>query len=61
MLPVLAAIQNAQDRDKAALRAARDRFELDGADPIYVLNRMASGLPEPLSEQIRRVASESVP
>ncbi len=55
----MAAIQNAPDRGKAALKATRSRFELDGTDPLYVLTRISDGLPEPLSAHIAKVASES--
>ncbi len=55
----IAGIQNAPDRGRAALKAARNRFQLDGTDPIYALERVAAGLPEPLSAQIQTVAQES--
>ncbi len=55
----MATVQNAPDRGKAALSLARDRFKLDGADPIYALERIAAGLPEPLSAQMDKVAKES--
>lgn len=55
----MASVQNAPDRGKAALALARDRFNLDGADPIYALKRVAAGLPEPLSAQMDKVADES--
>ena len=55
----MASVQNAPDRGKAALSLARDRFKLDGADPIYALRRVAAGLPEPLSAQMDKVADES--
>jgi type VI secretion system protein ImpL len=41
----MAGVQNAPDRGKAALTLARDRFKLDGADPLYALERIAAGLP----------------
>ena len=55
----MAGVQSAPDRGKAALKVARDRFQLDGADPIYTLERVAAGLPEPLSAQMQKVAKES--
>ncbi|MEM6405613.1 MAG: type VI secretion system membrane subunit TssM [Pseudomonadota bacterium] len=55
----LVGVQNAPDVGKAALRLARDRFKLQGADPIYALQRTAEGLPEPLATQMQKVASES--
>lgn len=42
-------IQEAPDKGKAALVAARARMGLQGADPIFTLQRMADNQPEPLN------------
>ena len=55
----LVGVQSAPDTGKAALKLARDRFNLQGADPIYALQRMAEGLPEPLAAQMQKVANET--
>ena len=55
----LVGVQSAPDIGKAALKLARDRFNLQGADPIYALQRMAEGLPEPLAAQMQKVANET--
>lgn len=52
-------IQEAPDVGKAALAAARARLGLQGADPIFVLQRMADNQPEPLKRILHRVANES--
>ncbi len=52
-------IQEAPDKGKAALAAARARMGLQGADPIFTLQRMASNQPEPLNRLLTRLATES--
>ncbi|WP_312817209.1 type VI secretion IcmF C-terminal domain-containing protein, partial [Pseudomonas sp.] len=43
----------------AALRAVLQRFSMQGADPIGVLQRVATGLPEPVRQQVRAVAEQT--
>jgi len=52
-------IQEAPDKGKAALAAARARMGLQGADPIFTLQRMADNQPEPMSRLLTRLATES--
>ena len=52
-------IQEAPDKGKAALAAARARMGLQGADPIFTLQRMADNQPEPLNRLLTRLAMES--
>lgn len=52
-------IQEAPDKGKAALAAARARMGLQGADPIFTLQRMAGNQPEPLNRLLTRLATES--
>ncbi|AGH81618.1 IcmF-like protein [Psychromonas sp. CNPT3] len=59
LLSYLKSIQNAPDMGKAALAATQARVDLSNADPIYVLQRIASGLPKPLDSMIKKLADES--
>lgn len=52
-------IQEAPDKGKAALNAARARMGLQGADPIFTLQRMAGHQPEPINRLLTRLATES--
>lgn len=52
-------IQESPDAGKAALSAARARMGLQGADPIFTLQRMAGHQPEPLNRLLNRLATES--
>jgi type VI secretion system protein ImpL len=53
------AINDAPDVGKAALDATKSRIDLSNADPIYVLQRVAAGLPAPFNGLIRRIADQS--
>lgn len=53
------AVQDQPDRGKAALKAVLKRFSLGGPDPIATLQRMATGLPEPLSQQVKHLADQT--
>ncbi|RBW49165.1 type VI secretion system membrane subunit TssM [Marinobacter sp. F3R11] len=53
------AVQESPDTGKAALAAARARMGLQGADPIFTLQRMAAHQPEPLNRLMNRLATES--
>ncbi|WP_111498570.1 type VI secretion system membrane subunit TssM [Marinobacter bohaiensis] len=55
----LRSIQESPDSGKAALAAARDRLTLEGADPIFTLQRMARGMPAPVDRMLDKVAAES--
>ncbi len=55
----LRTIQESPDRGKAALAAARDRMSLQGADPIFTLQRLARNQPEPVNRMLAKLASES--
>ncbi|MBO6851457.1 MAG: type VI secretion system membrane subunit TssM, partial [Marinobacter sp.] len=52
-------IQEAPDRGKAALQAARARMGLQGADPIFTLQRLADNQPAPLDRMLDKLAAES--
>ncbi|MEN5300976.1 type VI secretion system membrane subunit TssM [Pseudomonas sp. TWI628] len=53
------AVQNSPDRGNAALRAVHQRFSMTGHDPIGTLQRVATGLPEPINHQVRKVADQT--
>ena len=56
---VLVKVQDSPDRGKAALAVMLDRFALRGTDPFGNLHRAATGLPEPLNRQVKKLADES--
>ncbi|MFG0409995.1 type VI secretion system membrane subunit TssM [Pseudomonas sp. FYR_11] len=53
------AVQDSPDRGKAALQAVHQRFSMTGQDPIGTLQRVATGLPEPINHQVRKVADQT--
>ncbi|MEN5035425.1 type VI secretion system membrane subunit TssM [Pseudomonas sp. TWI929] len=53
------AVQDSPERGKAALQAVHQRFLMTGQDPIATLQRVATGLPEPLNLQVRKVADQT--
>ncbi|MGS7253629.1 type VI secretion system membrane subunit TssM [Pseudomonas anuradhapurensis] len=53
------AVQDSPDRGKAALQAVRQRFSMTAHDPIGALQRLAAGLPEPLNQQLGKVAEQA--
>ncbi|WP_087500840.1 type VI secretion system membrane subunit TssM [Pseudomonas sp. SID14000] len=53
------AVQDSPDRGKAALQAVHQRFSMTGHDPISTLQRVATGLPEPVNQQVRKVADQT--
>ncbi|MDE1168104.1 MAG: type VI secretion system membrane subunit TssM [Pseudomonas sp.] len=53
------AVQDQPDRGKAALNAVLKRFSLSGPDPIATLQRVATGLPEPLNQQVKHLADQT--
>ncbi|MGC7836922.1 type VI secretion system membrane subunit TssM [Pseudomonas wayambapalatensis] len=53
------AVQDSPDRGKAALQAVLQRFSMTGPDPIGTLQRVATGLPEPINHQVRKVADQT--
>jgi type VI secretion system protein ImpL len=55
----LKSIQDAPDVGKAALDATKARVNLNNADPIYALQRIAAGLPKPLDSMVSKLAGES--
>ncbi|KXF83017.1 type VI secretion system membrane subunit TssM [Enterovibrio coralii] len=52
-------INDAPDVGKAALEATKARLSLNNSDPIYVLQRIASGMPQPYDGMLRKLADES--
>lgn len=52
-------VQDSPDRGKAALQAVLQRFSMSGADPIATLQRVATGLPDPVAQQVRAVADQT--
>ncbi|MFK0311109.1 type VI secretion system membrane subunit TssM [Pseudomonas sp. NPDC090233] len=52
------AVQEDPQRGSAALEAVLQRFSSKGADPITALQRVASGLPDPLRQHISSVAEQ---
>lgn len=55
----LRGIQEAPNTGKAALSAARKRLTLEGADPIFMLQRLADNQPAPLDRMLKKLADES--
>ncbi|RWU19106.1 type VI secretion system membrane subunit TssM [Pseudomonas alkylphenolica] len=53
------AVQDSSDRGKSALQVVLQRFAMDGPDPIGTLQRVATGLPEPVRQQVRKVADQT--
>ncbi len=52
-------INDMQTPGAEALRKANQRLKLEGDDPIYVVRRIASGVPPLLGRQIDKLATES--
>ncbi|MCY1401492.1 type VI secretion protein IcmF [compost metagenome] len=53
------AVQDSPDRGKSALHAVLQRFSMTGPDPIGTLQRVATGLPEPVRQQVKKVADQT--
>ncbi|MFB4394590.1 MULTISPECIES: type VI secretion system membrane subunit TssM [unclassified Pseudomonas] len=53
------AVQDSSDPGRAALQAVLQRFSMTGPDPIGTLQRVASGLPEPVRQQVRKLAEQT--
>jgi type VI secretion system protein ImpL len=53
------AVQDSPERGKAALQAVHQRFSMTGHDPIGTLQRVSTGLPEPINRQVRKVADQT--
>ncbi|MNM15818.1 hypothetical protein D3C81_260450 [compost metagenome] len=53
------AVQDSPNRGKAALHVVHQRFSMTGHDPIGTLQRVATGLPEPINHQVRKVADQT--
>ncbi|KYC20597.1 type VI secretion system membrane subunit TssM [Pseudomonas sp. ABFPK] len=55
----LKAVQDSPDRGKAALALVLSRFSETAPDPIRNLQRIATGLPEPLNRHVRQLAEQT--
>ena len=53
------AVQDSPERGKAALQAVIQRFSMTGQDPIGTLQRVATGLPEPINHHVRKLADQT--
>ncbi|KRP58676.1 type VI secretion system membrane subunit TssM [Pseudomonas trivialis] len=53
------AVHDNPDPGKAALKTVLNRFSLSGADPIANLQRVAVSLPEPLNQQVKKLADQT--
>ena len=53
------AVQDNPNRGKAALAVALNRFSEKDPDPIRNLQRIATGLPEPLNRHVRQLAEQT--
>lgn len=53
------AVQDSPDRGKAALQVVLQRFSMKGPDPIATLQRVSTGLPEPIRQQVKKVAEQT--
>lgn len=52
-------VQDSPDQGRTALNAVLTRFALTGPDPISTLQRVAVSLPEPMNEQVRKLADQT--
>jgi type VI secretion system protein ImpL len=59
LLAYMKSISEAPDVGKAALEATKARLTLTSADPIYVLDRIASGMPRPYDSMLHNLAEEN--
>ncbi|OEE61295.1 type VI secretion protein IcmF [Enterovibrio norvegicus] len=59
LLAYMKSINDAPDVGKAALEATKSRLTLNSADPIYVLERIAAGMPQPYDNMLKKLAEES--
>ncbi|UXH38259.1 type VI secretion system membrane subunit TssM [Pseudomonas promysalinigenes] len=53
------AVNDSPDRGKAAFEAVHLRFSMKGQDPIGTLQRVSTGLPEPINHQVRKLADQT--
>jgi type VI secretion system protein ImpL len=53
------AVQDSPDRGKSALNVVRQRFSMSGPDPIANLKRVATGLPDPIRQQVKTLADQT--
>lgn len=53
------AVQDSPERGRAALSSVLSRFSLTGPDPISILQRVAAGLPEPMNQQVKKLADQT--
>lgn len=53
------AVHDNPDPGKAALKTVLNRFSLSGSDPIANLQRVAVGLPEPMNQQVKKLADQT--
>lgn len=53
------AVHDSPERGRAALDAVLGRFAANGEDPIATLQRVASGLPDPLGQQVATIAEQT--
>ncbi len=51
--------RTARTAAQAALQAVHQRFAMTGHDPIGTLQRIATGLPEPINQQVRKLADQT--
>ncbi|OEE57683.1 type VI secretion protein IcmF [Enterovibrio norvegicus FF-454] len=52
-------INDSPDVGKAALEATKARLTLNSSDPIYVLERISTGMPQPYDTMLKKLADES--
>lgn len=52
-------VNDSPEHGKAALNAVLRRFALTGDDPISTLQRVATGLPEPINHHVRKLADQT--
>lgn len=53
------AVNDSPEHGKAALNAVLRRFALTGDDPISILQRIATGLPEPIGQHVKKLADQT--
>lgn len=53
------AVNDSPEHGKAALNAVLRRFALTGDDPISTLQRIATGLPEPINQHVKKLADQT--
>ncbi len=55
----VSSVNNSQKPNAEALRKSKQRLNLEGDDPVYVVRRVADGMPASLKHQVDKLATQS--